>query len=87
MGDIDLDGHMDFVVNAQKIDPSTSESYSLFFVNTNCPNDLLEQLKKVEYVASNCRFFQTKPPEGVTFTKVSGPASFVSAFFDWGEMG
>ena len=88
MGDVNLDGHMDFLVNAQKKGSDNDESYSLLFMNTDCPDNLITQVKSVEgFSVKNCRYFTTTPPNDIVFTKITAPASYLSAFFDWGELG
>jgi len=87
-GDIDLDGHQDLVFNALNTDSADKNSYTLFLKNSDCNKEVVSQIRKTapDFVATNCRHFVFED-FSESLTAMTGPASHLTAFFDWGEMG
>lgn len=88
-GDIDLNGHMDIMINARKIENGTEkQTYTLVLKNEDCSDGQIDEIQKHDkkFKASDCRAFVFNDIDA-SLVKIYGKPSYTSAFFDWGEMG
>lgn len=87
-GDIDLDGYPDLVFNVQYTENTSNISKSVILQNKACSVEMIDELKKKlpAFDGTKCRFFS-----GSDLTKafdvVTKSTSYLTTFFDWGEMG
>lgn len=88
-GDVSLNGHMDMIINGRKvINGKDEETYSLVLQNEGCSDGQIQEIKGQdnEFKDSNCRAFVFNDFDN-SLVKIYGKASYLSAFFDWGETG
>jgi hypothetical protein len=87
-GDIDLDGHSDIVFNIQTEVSQKTSTYSIFLKNKDCNPALIKEIesKYPKWPIRACRDFSQEDFQQ-ELSRLSNPASFLTAFFDWGEMG
>jgi hypothetical protein len=88
LGDIDLDGYPDLAFNAQYTENTTTLKKTVIFQNLECPAKVIDEMKKKfeAFDGSKCRYFTSSDLTSQLDT-LTKDTSFVTTFFDWGEMG
>lgn len=87
-GDVDLDGYPDLTFNMQYGSGQGTTSKSIIFRNSACTAQQISTYKAkfAGFNDKNCRYFDNYSVTG-ELAKISGLPSFLTTYFDFGEMG